>query len=80
MDRTDDLRVAGAAALGTLLLVAVGELYAVGGVYSRGLPLAVYFLYAVVHDPERGGVDEVRTWIGLAGAVTAATLVWFAFG
>lgn len=80
MDRTDDLRVAGAAAIGTLILVVGGELYAAGDVYTRGLPLAVYFLYAVVHDPERGGLDVVRTWVGLAGAVTAATLAWFVLG
>lgn len=77
MDRTDDILVAGAAALGTLILVAVGELYSVGGIYSRGLPLSVYFVYAVVHDPDRDGVDRVQTWIGLAGVVTLATLVWF---
>jgi hypothetical protein len=77
MDRTDDLLVAGAAALGTLILVAVSVLFSVGGTYTRALPLVVYFAYTVVHDPDRGGLDRPRTWIGFTGVVTLATTVWF---
>jgi hypothetical protein len=75
MDRRDDLLVAGAAALGTLFVVAVSVLLSTGGTYVRALPLVVYFAYTVVHDPERGGLDQARVWIGLTGAVTLLTLV-----
>lgn len=76
MDRTDDIVVASAAAAGTLVLVAVGELLSVGGSLIRAVPLSVYFAYAVVHDPERGDWDRVRTWVGLAALLTLVTLVW----
>jgi hypothetical protein len=77
MDRTDDLVVAGAAALGTLILVVVSVFVSVDGIYTRALPVVVYFVYTVVHDADRNGRDRPRTWVGLTAVVTLATMVWY---
>lgn len=79
MDRTDDLVVAGAAALGTLVLVAVSVFASVDSIYTRALPIVVYFVYTLVHDADRNGFDRPRTWVGLTVVVTLATMIWYLF-
>ncbi|MFB6095782.1 MAG: hypothetical protein ABEJ74_00145 [Haloferacaceae archaeon] len=78
MERVDDVKVAVAAASGTLVLVGAGELLTAGGPLLKMLPLFVYFAFVPVHDPERGGFDRVRTWIGGVALVTLAALAWLA--
>lgn len=76
MERIDDIKIAVAAASGTLVLVAAGELRSAGGPLLKMLPLLVYFAFTAVHDPERGGLDRLRNWVGAVALVTLAALVW----
>lgn len=78
MERRDALTVAAASTGGTLVLVGVSEALSAGGPLLQMLPLLVYFAYAVVHDPKRGGPDRLRNWLGLVGLVTVAAAAWLA--